>query len=439
MATEKVQQLNGNPEASKGVGKVRICVIGAGPSGLMTLRALQSLDVNKFEIICYERHSEIGGIWNFRAVEGLDEDGMEPHSAAYHELKVNSSKWLEECPEFPFEERVEDYPTWQNNLAYLNKFTNHFGLRDTIKFKFWVDWVQFDTENQKFAVTISDLTDDKHQKTTKIFDYVIVGNGRYNKPNYVTFTGEETFPGKILHAKYFHDPKRYAGQRVLLVGSSFSVEDFACLLTKAGAAQIDVSSRRPQMIITLPASVTKHPLPTKIEGSSVTFEDGATDCYDVIIYCTGYLDDFPFLEDSLQTVRRRKLAVELYKQVVHPKCPRLMFIGMSTILYSFSIYWVQGHLCAKLINGDFSLPGPTEMEEEIEQFVEADSKLKGLQDVINFQSERIIALGELVGKKDLDRRHIVQAWTRDRQNDILNYRENCTTAEAAAKKLRGLF
>ena len=69
----------------------------------------------------------------FRAVEGLDEDGMEPHSAAYHELKVNSSKWLEECPEFPFEERVEDYPTWQNNLAYLNKFTDHFGLRDTIK------------------------------------------------------------------------------------------------------------------------------------------------------------------------------------------------------------------------------------------------------------------------------------------------------------------
>ena len=61
-----------------------------------------------------------------------------------------------------------------------------------------------------------------------------------------------------------------SGQRVLLVGSSFSVEDFACLLTKAGAAQIDVSSRRPQMIITLPASVTKHPLPTKIEGSSVT-------------------------------------------------------------------------------------------------------------------------------------------------------------------------
>ena len=83
--------------------------------------------------------------------------------------------------------------------------------RSLFKFKFWVDWVQFDTENQKFAVTISDLTDEKHHKTTEFFDYVIVGNGRYNKPNYVTFTGEETFPGKILHAKYFHDPKRFAG------------------------------------------------------------------------------------------------------------------------------------------------------------------------------------------------------------------------------------
>ena len=68
----------------------RICVIGAGPSGLMTLRALQSLSHpgakgegrsgaggdsqiegemergGKFQVVCYERHEQVGGMWNFR-------------------------------------------------------------------------------------------------------------------------------------------------------------------------------------------------------------------------------------------------------------------------------------------------------------------------------------------------------------------------------------
>ena len=44
----------------------RVCVIGAGPSGLTCLRALQKLDEQKFEVICYERYDSIGGEWNFK-------------------------------------------------------------------------------------------------------------------------------------------------------------------------------------------------------------------------------------------------------------------------------------------------------------------------------------------------------------------------------------
>ena len=59
-------QLNVNKGSAEEANKVRICVIGAGPAGLMTLRALQSLDVNKFDVTCYERYAEVGGMWNFR-------------------------------------------------------------------------------------------------------------------------------------------------------------------------------------------------------------------------------------------------------------------------------------------------------------------------------------------------------------------------------------
>ncbi len=45
-----------------------MCVIGAGPSGLATLRAFKS-SLAKGEqipqVVCYEKQSEIGGLWNY--------------------------------------------------------------------------------------------------------------------------------------------------------------------------------------------------------------------------------------------------------------------------------------------------------------------------------------------------------------------------------------
>ena len=47
-------------------GRKRICVIGAGPSGLACMRQL--LDEGH-EVVCFERTSEIGGIWFYQEQE----------------------------------------------------------------------------------------------------------------------------------------------------------------------------------------------------------------------------------------------------------------------------------------------------------------------------------------------------------------------------------
>ena len=44
-----------------------------------------------------------------------------------------------------------------------------------------------------------------------------------------------------------------------------------------------------------PETVIERPILTDINGSTVTFKDGSTEEYDVIIKCTGYLHDFPFM------------------------------------------------------------------------------------------------------------------------------------------------
>ena len=41
--------------------------------------------------------------------------------------------------------------------------------------------------------------------------------------------------------------------------------------------------------------INLRPILTDINGSTVTFKDGSTEEYDVIIKCTGYLHDFPFM------------------------------------------------------------------------------------------------------------------------------------------------
>ena len=48
--------------------KTRICVIGAGASGLCLLEELRKLDTDKFEISCFERYDKVGGLWNFTYV-----------------------------------------------------------------------------------------------------------------------------------------------------------------------------------------------------------------------------------------------------------------------------------------------------------------------------------------------------------------------------------
>lgn len=42
---------------------MRVCVVGAGVSGLP---AIKSCLEEKLEVVCFEKTSEIGGLWNYR-------------------------------------------------------------------------------------------------------------------------------------------------------------------------------------------------------------------------------------------------------------------------------------------------------------------------------------------------------------------------------------
>ena len=77
---------------------MRVAVIGAGPSGLSILRAFAVLESQDAEIVCFEKGTDWGGMWNFTWQTGLDSFGEPVHGSMYRHLWSNGPK---ECLEYP--------------------------------------------------------------------------------------------------------------------------------------------------------------------------------------------------------------------------------------------------------------------------------------------------------------------------------------------------
>ncbi|MCH2110005.1 MAG: NAD(P)-binding domain-containing protein [Polyangiaceae bacterium] len=87
---------------------------------------------------------------------------------------------------------------------------------------------------------------------------------------------------------------------------------------------------------------------------------------DVLIYCTGYQVNFPFLDVQHVSVERNSLP--LYYRVFHPQRPRLFFIGLAqTIGPIMPVAQAQARAIAEHIRGSYRLPATAAMEKSVAQ------------------------------------------------------------------------
>ena len=64
----------------------RVCIIGAGASGLCAARQLSALDPPP-EIVVYEQSKEVGGVWVYRDEADVDQDGYPVHGRVYKNMR----------------------------------------------------------------------------------------------------------------------------------------------------------------------------------------------------------------------------------------------------------------------------------------------------------------------------------------------------------------
>jgi trimethylamine monooxygenase len=410
----------------------RVAIIGAGPSGLAALRAFESArkaGADVPEVVCYEKQSDYGGLWNYTWRTGLDEFGEPVHGGMYRYLWSNGPKECLEFADYSFEEHfgrlIPSYPPREVLHDYIKGRIEKSGVAPYIKLNTPARWVSYNEETGKFTVKVRDLKSDV--SSVSDFDHVIVASGHFSVPNVPDFEGIKTFPGRVMHSHDFRSADEFAGKRVLCVGSSYSSEDIGIQCHKYGAKSVTFTWRTKPMGFKWPAGCKEVPLMTKVEGSRVHFRDGTSEDFDAIVLCTGYLHHFPFLEDSLRLKTRNRLyPPNLYKGVFWWGNPKLIYIGMQDQYYTFNMFDAQAWYARDVVLGRITLPSLEEQAADMIKWIGMEEQIANPFEAIDFQTEYTRDLLAATDYPKLDVDHVARLfkeWEHHKSEDIMTYRD----------------
>jgi trimethylamine monooxygenase len=411
---------------------MRIAIIGAGPSGLAQLRSFEAARRSGAavpEIVCYEKQSNWGGLWNYTWRTGLDEHGEAVHGSMYRYLWSNGPKECLEFADYSFEEHfgrpIPSYPPRAVLHDYIAGRVERSDVRKYMKFCHAVRHVAFDKASGRFTLTVKDLVNDA--TLTETFDYVVVATGHFSTPNVPYFEGLERFPGRVLHAHDFRSADEFKGKRLLLIGSSYSAEDIGTQCHKYGAKSVTFSYRTKPMGFEWPEGFREVPLLTKVVGKTAHFKDGSSEEIDAVVLCTGYKHHFPFLPDELRLKTNNRLyPLNLYKGIFWENNPKLIYLGMQDQYYTFNMFDAQAWYARDVMLGKITLPGPDAMAADIKSWRAREEELTNPFEAIDYQTDYVRDLLQATDYPvlDVDRvAELFKEWEHHKVEGILTYRD----------------
>ncbi len=409
----------------------RVAVIGAGPSGMAVMRAFQSAAKKKAkipEVVCFEKQSDWGGLWNYTWRTGLDEHGEPVHGSMYRYLWSNGPKECLEFADYTFEEHfgkaIPSYPPRAVLWDYIKGRVEKAKVKKWVRFNSPVRMVEWDKKKKKFNVTVHDRVKDRMY--TEQFDNVVVSSGHFSTPQVPEFDGIRSFNGRVMHAHDFRDALEFKGKHVLIVGRSYSAEDIGSQCWKYGAASVTATYRSKPMGFKWPDRFEERPLLQKLVGKTAHFKDGTTKEIDAIVLCTGYQHHFPFLAEDLRLKTTNRLwPLDLYKGVIWEGNTKLSYIGMQDQFYTFNMFDAQAWYVRDVILGRIKLPKADAMKKNSKAWRKREEKLEDAEQMIWFQGDYV---KELIAATDYPNFDIEETnktfmvWEHDKAADIMGYR-----------------
>ncbi|XP_057443116.1 flavin-containing monooxygenase FMO GS-OX-like 9 [Lotus japonicus] len=382
-----------------------VCVIGAGPSGLVAARELRK---EGHQVVVLEQNHEVGGQWLYEPnVQGEDPLGrktiLKVHSSLYESLRLTSPREIMGFSDFPFLVKkgrdMRRFPSHTELLQYLKDFCDWFGLREIIRFNTRVDHVGM----LDYGACSNDLKwvvrsrEKKNEKVVEeVFDAVVVATGHYSQPRLPSIKGMDKWKRNQMHSHIYRTPEPFHNEIVVVVGSSLSGQDISMELVEV-AKEVHMSSRSLKISEGLSKVISKHEnfhlhpeIDSLQEDGWVTFMDGSCILADTILYCTGYSYAFPFLDTKGMVVVDDDRVGPLYEHTFPPSlAPSLSFIGIPRKIIGFPFFESQAVWIAQLLSGKKVLPSWEEMMKSIKEFYHS-TELAGIpkhctHEIANFE------------------------------------------------------
>jgi cation diffusion facilitator CzcD-associated flavoprotein CzcO len=196
-----------------------VAIIGAGFSGLGMAAALKRINVQDFVI--FERADDVGGTWRDNTYPGI---GVDIPAFAYqfsYDLKPDWSRF---------------FPKGHEVKAYIDDYTDRYGIRPHIRFNAEVRSRTWDEENHLWRLDVGG-----EEVTAR---YVISAIGPFVDPKPAEIPGLDDFEGKLIHSARWDHDYDLTGKRVAIVGTGASAVQIIPSIAE-DVAQLDVYQRTP--------------------------------------------------------------------------------------------------------------------------------------------------------------------------------------------------
>ncbi|KAF4443852.1 putative H+-transporting ATPase, vacuolar, 67K chain [Fusarium austroafricanum] len=215
-----------------------VCVVGAGPLGLLALKNLREQGLNAK---AFERQEYVGGTWHASKI-------MEQTTALEY-TTANTSKQCCSITDFPMPDEFPVHPPQKDFERYFESYAEHFGLYPYIEFSISVDRVERDEQENVWRVFTNNVKTGLEE--VKTFSRVVVATGMLNTRHLPHVKGLNKFAGDVIHSQQFKDASKYQGKNVVIVGIGATGVDSTSFLVKGGANKVYLSHRGTVMVLPL--------------------------------------------------------------------------------------------------------------------------------------------------------------------------------------------
>jgi len=209
---------------------MRVAIIGAGPSGLVTLKYLQTahqfLDIDPIEAVLFEAEDSMGGTFAHRT---------------YEDAELVSSKQLTTFSDFRPRKDDPDFLSTDRYIEYLNDYCHHFNLWPAIKLSSPVVSVRRHS-SKRHVLTFKDKKNNG-ELCEYMFDAIAVCSGLHVTPNLPAIEGIQHVP-QHFHSSDLKSKAQFGiDKTILILGSGETGMDLAYMAVNSPTRRVLMSHR----------------------------------------------------------------------------------------------------------------------------------------------------------------------------------------------------